>query len=172
VGDDEVKIVDDRSLVNERGLEVDRLPSAPPEYRERGEDVDRGRAENRGRLSAKHNIFQSFGFAFAGVWYLIRTQRNVRIEIGAGVGACLLAAWLRVGREDWAILALTIGLVLVAEALNTAIEVVVDLAMPKRHPLAKIAKDVAAGMVLLAAIGAVVVGGLILAPGLWHRLVG
>jgi diacylglycerol kinase len=96
----------------------------------------------------------------------------MRIEIGAAAVVCAVAAWLRIGQEDWAILALTIGLVLVAEALNTALEVVVDLAKPQWHPRAKIAKDVAAGMVLLAAVAAVVVGVVILGPGIWHRLVG
>ena len=117
-------------------------------------------------------ILRSFGYAFSGLWYLVRTQRNARIEIAVGVAACALAAWLRIDREDWAILAITIAIVLMAEGLNTAIEVAVDLSTPQLHPRAKICKDVAAGMVLIAAIGSVVVGILIFGPPLWHRLVG
>jgi diacylglycerol kinase len=158
-------------MASDDRLKFHPLPNPPPEYRERREEGDQGREKTVGGPLKTHNVLQSFGFAFAGIWYLVRTQRNVRIEVGVGVGVCLAAGWLPISLEDWAILVLTIGVVLVAEALNTAIEVAVDLAKPQRHPLAKIAKDVAAGMVLLAAIAAAVVGFLILGPGVWHRLV-
>jgi diacylglycerol kinase len=72
---------------------------------------------------------------------------------------------------EWAVLATTMALVLILEGLNTAIESAVDLAMPRQHPLAKACKDLAAGMVLVAAIVAVTVGLLILGPPLWQRLV-
>ncbi|HZL34586.1 MAG TPA: diacylglycerol kinase family protein [Tepidisphaeraceae bacterium] len=116
-------------------------------------------------------IVRSFYFAFAGVWYLLRTQRNARIELAIGAGACLLAAWL--GIRDpvrWAILVFAIALVLILEGLNTAIECAIDLASPGIHPLAKAAKDLAAGMVLIAAIASVIVGLLILGPALWNRI--
>ncbi len=118
----------------------------------------------------RHGIVKSFGFAFAGLWYLLRTQRNARIHIAVGAAACGLAAWLGVTRAEWAILIFTIALVIILEGLNTAIEAAVDLASPNIHPLAKAAKDLAAGMVLVAAIASAAVGLLILGPGLWNRL--
>jgi diacylglycerol kinase len=118
----------------------------------------------------RHGLMASFGFAFAGIAYLFRTQRNARIHLVISAIVCLLAAWLRVTRVEWAILVLTIASVLILEGLNTALEAVVDLATPQIHPLAKIAKDVMAGMVLIAAIAAVIVGLLILGPPLWARL--
>jgi diacylglycerol kinase len=83
----------------------------------------------------------------------------------------VLGCWLRIGKTDWAILSLTIALVLILEGINTAIEAAVDLAMPERHPLAKVCKDVAAGMVLIAALASLAVGGVILGVPLWNRLV-
>ena len=118
----------------------------------------------------RHGLVGSFRFAFAGISYLFRTQRNARIHAAVAVVVALLAAWLRVTRIEWAILILTIACVLILEGLNTALEAVVDLASPQIHPLAKTAKDVSAGMVLIAAIAAVIVGLLILGPPLWGRL--
>jgi diacylglycerol kinase len=85
----------------------------------------------------------------------------VATAIGVGVSAI-----------QWCILILTIGAVLILEGLNTAIEALVDLASPSCHPLAKVAKDVAAAMVLMAAIGSVPIGLLILGPPLWRLLAG
>jgi diacylglycerol kinase len=119
---------------------------------------------------SRHGLAASFRFAFAGVGYLLATQRNARIHVALAALACLLAAWLRVTRTEWAILILTIACVIILEGLNTALEAVVDLASPQLHPLAKVAKDVAAGMVLIAAIAAVLVGLLILGPALWARV--
>ena len=124
-----------------------------------------------GNRDRGHGIVRSLGFAWAGIWHLVRTQRNARIEIAIGAAACGLGAWLGIGRLEWAILAITIAMVLILEGINTAIEAAVDLAMPDRHPLAKVCKDLAAGMVLLAAVASVVVGLLILGPPLWNRLV-
>ena len=118
----------------------------------------------------RHGLIGSFRFAFAGIAYLFRTQRNARIHIVIAVIVCLLAAWLRVTRVEWAILVLSIACVLILEGLNTALEAAVDLASPEIHPLAKIAKDVTAGMVLIAAIASVIVGLVILGPPLWARM--
>ncbi len=115
-------------------------------------------------------VFRSFPYAIAGILYLFRTQRNARIELGIAIAACALAAWLRIGRMEWALLVITIALVLALEAINTAIEAAIDLASPDYHSQAKIAKDAAAGAVLLAAIASVVVGLLILLPRLIERL--
>src|SRR6185436_9369303 len=100
-------------------------------------------------------LLGSFSFALAGIAYLFRTQRNARIHAVIAVIVCLLGAWLRVTRIEWAILVLSIACVLILEGLNTALEAAVDLASPQLHPLAKIAKDVTAGMVLIAAIASV-----------------
>jgi diacylglycerol kinase len=111
-------------------------------------------------------LLRSFGFAFEGVSYLIRTQRNVQIELAIGAVAIGLAAWLGITPVEWAVLVLAIALVVALEALNTAIELAVTLASPERHPLAKAAKDVAAAMVLIAALASVVVGVIVLGPRL------
>jgi diacylglycerol kinase len=90
----------------------------------------------------------------------------------ATVCVIALGAWLSLSRIEWAILALTMGLVWTAEFFNTALEAVVDLASPDIHPLAKVSKDVGAAAVLIAAITSVVVGLAILGPPLWARLFG
>jgi diacylglycerol kinase len=128
-------------------------------------------APERSRVSV-WPLLRSFRFAFAGLGFLLRTQRNARIHVAVGAIACALAAWLRVSRVEWAVLVFTIALVLILEGLNTAVEAAIDLASPEIHPLAKAAKDLAAGMVLIAAIASVAVGLLILGPPLWARLFG
>jgi len=116
------------------------------------------------------SLLRSFGFAIEGISYLIRTQRNARIELAIGALVIALAAWLRITALEWAVLALAVALLLALEALNTAMELAVTLASPERHPLAKAAKDVSAATVLIAAIGAVIVGLTILGPPLVARI--
>lgn len=101
---------------------------------------------------------RSFRFAFAGLVYLWRTQRNARIELA--VGACAVAAGLVLGLSaaEWAVLFVTIAVVLILESLNTVLELAVDLASPAIHPKAKAAKDLAAGAVLIVALASVAVG--------------
>lgn len=111
----------------------------------------------------------SFRFAFAGWWYMLRTQRNAWIHAVLSTAVFALGLFLGLGRLEWALLVLTIGLVWMAEFVNTALEAVVDLASPDLHPLAKVGKDVAAAAVLVGAATAVVVGLLILGPPLWAR---
>jgi undecaprenol kinase len=111
-------------------------------------------------------LFASFRYATAGLRYLIVSQRNARVQSGVGVVALVLAAVLRVSRVEWAIITLLIALVLALEALNSAIEATVDLVTSEYHPLAKIAKDVAAGAVWLMAIASVVIGAIIFLPPL------
>ena len=110
------------------------------------------------------SLIRSFLFALEGISYLMRTQRNARIELVVGLVVLIVAAWIRVTPVEWAVLALTTALVLALEALNTALELAVTLASPERHPLAKAAKDVSAAMVLIGAIGAVLVGIAIFRP--------
>lgn len=115
-------------------------------------------------------LVRSFQYALTGLAHLLRTQRNARIEAVIGAMACAAAWWLGIGRVEWAVLLFTCALVLILEGLNTAVEAAVDLASPEHHDLAKLAKDMAAGMVLIAAIASIGVGLLILGPPLWRRL--
>jgi len=117
-------------------------------------------------------LLRSFGYAFAGIAYIVRTQRNARIELAVGLAAVALALWLGLSPLEWAVLAITIALVLALEWINTSLELAVSLASPERHPSAKAAKDVAAACVLLGAITSVVVGLLLFAPRLVSRLPG
>jgi diacylglycerol kinase (ATP) len=119
----------------------------------------------------RSNLLTSFRYAFAGLWYLLRTQRNARIHVSISLVIIALGLWLGLNTTQWAVIALTIGVVLVAESFNTVVEVIVDLVTEEYHPLAKIAKDTAAGAVLLMAIISVVIGLLILGPPLWRVLV-
>lgn len=109
----------------------------------------------------------SFRFASLGLRHLFLTQRNARIQAALGVVALALAAVLRLSWVEWAILVLTIALVLALEGVNTAIEAVVDLVTLEEHPLAKEAKDLAAGAVWLAALASLAVGALLFLPRLW-----
>ena len=104
---------------------------------------------------------RSFGHAFRGLAILLRTQHNARIHALATILVVATGALLRISPAEWALIALAIVCVWVAEALNTSIEFLVDLASPERHPLAAKAKDVAAGAVLIAAIGSVIVAVLV-----------
>jgi diacylglycerol kinase (ATP) len=110
------------------------------------------------RLIAEHPFWSAFHYAFSGLLYAARTQRNMRIHLFAA--ALVLAATLALHLQRIYVIALiiTIAVVLAFELVNTAIEAVVDLMTVAHHPLAKIAKDCAAGAVLVAAFGAVVVG--------------
>ena len=112
----------------------------------------------------------SFGHAFRGWAYVMQTQHNARIHAVATAIVFVLGVWLRVSARDWAILILTITMVFAAEFINTAIEAVVDLASPQKHPLGKVGKDVGAAAVLVAALAAVLVGLLILGPPLLVKL--
>jgi len=113
---------------------------------------------------------RSFRYAFAGWWYVIRTQRNAWIHAVASALVVVLGLWLRLSARDWAVIVLAIGLVWTSEFLNTALEAVVDLASPQHHHLARVGKDVGAAAVLIAAFSSALIGFLILGPPLWQRL--
>ena len=130
--------------------------------------VSTTRLQRRGRILSIR-IVRSFYFAFAGLFFLFRTQRNARIELLIGACAFAVAWWVGISRAEWGVLVLTSCCVIILEGLNTAVEAAVDLASPDLHPLAKSAKDVAAGMVLVAAIASVAVGLIILGPPLLDK---
>jgi diacylglycerol kinase (ATP) len=117
-----------------------------------------------------YSRLRSFKYAFAGWWFVLRTQHNAWIHAVASLVVVPLALWLGVSRLELAVIFLAITAVWVAEFINTAIEAVVDMASPEPHPLAKVAKDVAAAAVLLAAICAILIGLLLLGPPLLQRL--
>ena len=113
---------------------------------------------------------RAFRHAFAGWYYVLQTQENAWLHALATVIVIALALWLRLPTRDWAVLMLAIALVWTAEFLNTALEAVVDLASPMKHPLAEVGKDVGAAAVLIAALASMVIGFIILGPPLWQRL--
>lgn len=113
------------------------------------------------------NLFISFKYAWAGISYSFQTQRNFRIHVGVCALAIALSIFLHLRPVEIAIIGITSGLVLALELLNTAIESLVDLTVKQTyHELAKIAKDCAAGAVLVSALVAVLVAGILLLPPL------
>jgi diacylglycerol kinase (ATP) len=113
------------------------------------------------------NLFVSFKYAWSGIVYAFQTQRNFRVHVIVGTLAICLGVFLHLSPVEMAVIGLTIGLVLVMELLNTAIESVVDLTVKQAyHELAKIAKDCAAAAVLVSALAAVLVAGILLLPPL------
>jgi diacylglycerol kinase len=123
-------------------------------------------------LTNSPNRVQSLGYALAGWLYMLRHQKNTRIMSLASVVVFIVALWLQIDFVGWAVLVVAITGVWMAEFLNAAVEAVVNLASPEFHPMAKVAKDVAAAAVLLGAVASVLIGLLILGPPLLAKLSG
>src|SRR6201981_1204229 len=125
-----------------------------------------------GQMLKSEGARRATGFraAFSGLWRLVRSERHFQIHLVAATCAAILAAFLHFSSLEWAILMVTIGLVLVAEGLNSAIERAIDTTTPSFHPLAKAAKDIAAAAVLIAAIISVIIALLLYGPKLWALL--
>jgi len=117
-------------------------------------------------VSSLHRHTISFKHALDGVIYTLKTQPNFQVHLFFAIVATLAGFFFQLSRAEWAVIVFIIGLVLVAEMINTSIEAVVDLHTEKFHDNAKIAKDVSAGMVLITAIMAVITGVLIYLPHL------
>jgi diacylglycerol kinase (ATP) len=115
---------------------------------------------------ATARLVRSFGFAFGGLATLVRTQPNFRIHVVAAVLALVLGVVVRLSTAEMALIALTAGLVLVVEALNTCLETLCDLVSPTYHPLIKKCKDVSAAAVLISALAALGVAALLFLPRL------
>lgn len=113
-----------------------------------------------------HRFLRSFGFAMAGIFDVFHTQPNFRFHCFAAILVLILGMFFGVELYEWLWLALAIALVLSAELFNTAIESLTDLASPAIHPLAKKAKDAAAGAVLVLSLFAIAVAGVIFLPKL------
>jgi diacylglycerol kinase (ATP) len=109
---------------------------------------------------------RSFAFAVAGIWTMLRSQQNAWIHLVATIVVCGLAFALGLSTAEWCWIVLAIMSVWTAEALNTAFEFLADVASPEFHPLVKHAKDVAAGGVLISAVGAAVIALLVFLPHL------
>lgn len=113
---------------------------------------------------------RAFRYAFAGWWYVIRTQRNAWIHALVSFVIVGVSLWLGLRPIEWALIVFSIALVWLSEFINTALEAVVDLASPQQHYLARVGKDVGAAAVLIAAGTSVIIGLLVLGPPLWARL--
>ncbi len=116
------------------------------------------------------SLLQSFGYAMEGISYTLRTQRNARIHVTIAAAVVVVGMWLGLPMAEWGVLFLTMGAVFSAEMLNTVVETIIDAQIEEFHPLAKVAKDVAAGAVLVMSVIAVLVGLCILAPPLWEKV--
>ena len=111
-------------------------------------------------------FIHSIGLSWSGIISALRTEPHMRFHLTSGIIVTTVALILGLHRYEWVALIIAMAIVIAAELLNTAIENVVDLVSPERHPLAKAAKDAAAGGVLVAAIAAAIIGLLVLGPHL------
>jgi undecaprenol kinase/diacylglycerol kinase (ATP) len=116
------------------------------------------------------NLAESFKNAMQGVWHVASKERNMKIHIIAAVLVLVFSIWLGVSRTEFAILCLTVAMVICCELINTALEVLVDIIVDVYHPKAKIIKDVAAGAVFVSALFSIIIGGIILLEKLIHKL--
>ena len=114
----------------------------------------------------KDPLYKSFGYAFQGIFNTIRTERNIKIHCAAAILVTIFGIWLQISKTEWMICFILFGLILALELVNTAVEATIDLFTEERKPLAKKAKDAAAGAVLIVAIFAAVIGILIFIPKL------
>lgn len=116
------------------------------------------------------SLLRSFGYAIDGILSGLKEERNMIIHFGAATAVIVFGVLVRLSAAEWMICLLLCGFVLAAELFNTAIEATVDLCMPEEHPKAKLAKDIAAGAVLVVALTAALVGLVIFGPKLWTSL--
>jgi len=115
-------------------------------------------------MNKKYTLREAFCFAFDGFRYALQTQRNLRIQLIAGILAITISTFLPMERIEWVVLFILIALVIVSEILNTAIEKTIDLVVKEYNPLAKTIKDLSAAAVLFIAITSVIVGLIIYLP--------
>jgi diacylglycerol kinase len=125
--------------------------------------------DNYSPITSKSRL-KSYRYAMAGWLYMLRYQKNTRIQAVFSIAVFVVALWLGLPPRDWAVLILIITINWMAEFINAALEAAVNLASPGLHPMARVGKDVGAAAVLLAAVAAVIVGALVLGPPLLERL--
>ena len=121
-------------------------------------------------MNKTQTFLQSFKCAFAGIVHAIVEGRNIKVQLCIGALAIVLGFAFRIDLMQWAVIFVCIGVVLGGECVNTAMEAVVDLVSPEYHELAKIAKDCAAGAVLVASIASVFVAAFIFLPKIFALL--
>ena len=122
------------------------------------------------RWKNRHFV-SSFKYAVEGLVTAYREERNLRFHVGSVILVVIMGCLFHVSANEWLWLLLSIFFVLASEVWNTAIENAVDLASGyKKHPLAKKAKDTAAGGVLLAAVFSMIVGAIVFVPKIWQLL--
>jgi diacylglycerol kinase len=109
-------------------------------------------------------LINSFKYAFIGIWSCYKSERNMKIHIAVTILVILFGIFLKISIHEWITCIVCFAMVIGAEMFNTAIETVVDIAMPKKDERAKKAKDVAAGGVLVFAIGSAIIGSIIFMP--------
>jgi diacylglycerol kinase len=109
-------------------------------------------------------LLKRFSFAWEGIVFTLKNEKNMKIHCVAALFVCMTAWMLDLSKTEWLIILIAIGVVFSLEMVNTAIERVVDLVAPEFHPLAKIAKDVAAGAVFVFVIISVIIGAIIFFP--------
>jgi diacylglycerol kinase len=109
-------------------------------------------------------FLQSFGYAFNGFEYAFKTQFNFKFHCGAAIFAVILGFALNISSAEWLWICLAIGLVLIVELLNTAIEILVDFVSPQQHPKAGAIKDISAAAVLISALLSIAIGLVIFIP--------
>ena len=118
----------------------------------------------------KDPLYKSFGYAFAGIFAVVTKERNMKIHCAAVVCVMIAGLVFHISPIEWCICLTLFGMVMALEMVNTAVEAVVDLVTKERKPLAKLAKDAAAGAVLIAAIMAAIAGMIIFIPKLLESL--
>lgn len=114
-------------------------------------------------MRSRPSVLESFNYAIEGVIHVLRTQRNMRIHFAVAVAVIVISVAVGVSKIELIVLLLSIAFVLIAEMINTAIEGAIDAATTSFDPMAKLAKDIAAGAVLIASVNAVAVGYLVFA---------
>ena len=121
-------------------------------------------------VNKSKNVISSFKYAFQGMFSALKTERNLKIHVTIMILVIIAGIVLKISKIEWIICIILFGLVIGGEMLNSAIETVVDIAMPDINPKAKFAKDAAAGAVLIAAIMAAIAGMIIFIPKLLESL--
>ncbi len=120
--------------------------------------------DERKRQKGLKKFFYSFTYPVKGLKYAYRNEQNLTVDVGIALLVLILGFIFRLSAGEWAVLVITIGLVISMELVNTAIEATIDLITEEYHPLAKVAKDTSAAAVFIIAIAAAVVGVIIFLP--------
>lgn len=121
-------------------------------------------------LMTSPNRWASLGYAISGWLYMLRRQKNTRIQSVASIAVLIFALWLQIDLVRFSLLIITITIVWMAEFLNAAVEAAINLGTTEWHPMAKVGKDVASAAVLLGVVAAVIVGICLLGPAFLQRI--